>query len=197
MTQPTLIPAPPSDAQLAAQWAADVAADPAAVFLDTETTSLDMDTVEVCDIAVVSVDGTVLLDELVRPVRPIPPAATAVHGIDDAEVRWAPAWRDVHRRVAALLHGRRVVVYNAQYDAGVVNGLCRRQGEPAFARDWECAMLAYGAFRGERSRRGDSYRWWKLLDAAAHFGITPGTHRALADAEATRQVVLAMSRAEQ
>ncbi len=192
LTQPTLIPAPPTDAQLAVQWAADVAADPAAVFLDTETTGLGPDA-EICDVAVVSVDGTVLLDELVRPWRGIPAVATGVHGITEAMVLDRPFFEDLAPRLRSLLHGRRVVVYNAEYDAGVVTGLCKRIPKcPDIVWDWECAMKAYGAFHGAKSPKG-GYRWHKLDAAAAHFGFQPGGHRALADAEVCRKVVLAMA----
>lgn len=36
----------------------------------------------------------------------------------------------------------------------------------------------------------------KLSEAAAQLGIEPGTHRALADTEATRRIVLKMSEEE-
>ena len=52
-------------------WAQGVLADPATIFLDTETTGLDA-YAELVDIAVVDAAGRVLLDSLVRPRRPIP-----------------------------------------------------------------------------------------------------------------------------
>lgn len=178
----------------AVAWAASVAADRSAVFLDTETTGLG-DDAEICDVAVVAVDGTVLLDTLVRPWRAIPEAATQVHGITLAMVLDAPYWEDVAPRLRSLLYGRRVIVYNAAYDAGVVNALGRRcfvPKQPDVAVGWECAMEAFAAYWGARRYRS-GFKWWKLSTAAERLGVEPGTHRALADAETCRKVVLAMA----
>jgi hypothetical protein len=58
---------------------------------------------------------------------------------------------------------------------------------------WECAMLGYAKYVGERSPWGRGYRWHKLDKAAAAFGIPPGSHRALADADVCRRVVHRMA----
>ncbi|MDQ3512045.1 MAG: 3'-5' exonuclease, partial [Chloroflexota bacterium] len=102
-------------------WAATVVADPRAVFLDTETTGLGPDA-EVVDVAVIDVLGRVLLDTLVRPHGHIPPDASRIHGIYARHVADAPSWGEVQPRLCEALAGRRVVVYNAPYDWGVVTG---------------------------------------------------------------------------
>lgn len=176
-------------------WAAEVAADPSSVFLDTETTGLGPDA-EIVDIAIVGIDGRVLLDSPVMPLNPIPAEATAVHGItigmlDRAK---APMWTDLWPRVSTILHpGRRIVVYNAGYDFGIVQQVTTAAKRPAFAPGWQCALLAYAEFAGERNRFG-TFKWHKLSEACAAMGVTlDGAHRALADAEATRRLVLAMA----
>lgn len=180
----------------AIEWARSVVADPSAVVLDTETTSLG-DDAEVCDLGVVRIDGTVLLDALVRPTRPIPPGATRVHGITDAMVAGAEPWEVVHERLVMATPAR-VVVYNRDYDLGVIDRLCARHGLPGFGRTgrWECAMRAFADFLGVPGRFPGQPKWHKLDDAAAHFGVPPGGHRALADAETARRVVLAMAVAD-
>lgn len=173
-------------------WAAGAAADPRTVYLDTETTGLGPDD-EVVDIAVVDRDGRRLLDTLVRPARPIPPSATAIHGIRDDHVLAAPAWPEVHRALIPLLAGRRVVVYNAAFDRRLVLGCCRRHGLALDEAEWECAMLQFARYRGEPNGRSGSYRWHKLEAAARAFGAVAGGHRAAADALACRAVVVGMS----
>ncbi len=54
-------------------------------------------------------------------------------------------------------------------------------------------MLAHAKFVGEPGQWGKQFRWHKLEAAAKSFGIDPGGHRALGDAEAARQVVFAMA----
>lgn len=188
-------PPTPSPRERAIAWAAEVAADPRTVFLDTETTGLGPEA-EIVDIAVVGLDGTVCLDTLVKPTQPIPPEAAAVHGITDAMVADAPPWRLVYPLIEWWLDHRSVVIYNAQFDLKMIDQCRRAAGlrdglDPALAY---CAMLQYSAFDGTPGKYPGSMKWHKLERAAERFGITPGTHRALADAEACRQVVLAMAK---
>jgi DNA polymerase-3 subunit epsilon len=90
-----------------------------------------------------------------------------------------------------------VIVYNRDYDLGVINRLNARYGLPEFGKHerWDCALRAFSDFKGDPGKFPGSYKWHKLDDAAAHFGIPPGGHRALADAETARKVVLAMAAA--
>jgi DNA polymerase-3 subunit epsilon len=70
---------------------------------------------------------------------------------------------------------------------------CDRFGAAMPNADWQCAMKAYAAFRHDRSRRHAGYRWHSLPDAAATFGLASGGHRALADAEVCRRIVMEMA----
>lgn len=171
-------------------WAQQVLADPATVFLDTETTGLDA-YAEIVDIAVVDGAGRVLLDSLVRPRRPIPAASSAVHGLYDNDVAAAPGWDAVYEQLQKIVDQRRVVIYNAAFDTRILRQCCGelRLVEPRFRG--ECAMLKYAEFAGVRERSG--YRWHRLDAAARRFGIPAGAHRALADAETCRQVVIGMA----
>lgn len=175
----------------AISWARDVAEHPTSIFLDTETTGLGP-TAEICDIAIVDRHGNVLLDTLVKPRKPIPVDASRIHGITDAMVANAPEWDDLYWWFAPIvITSQRIVVYNSAFDYGVVAQCCRQDGiQPPMDR-WECAMKAYSAFDGTIGRNG--LKWHKLAAASERFGITPGTHRALADAQACRQVVMAMA----
>jgi DNA polymerase III subunit epsilon len=178
----------------AIRWAATIAADPRTVYLDTETTGFGR-SAEIVDIAIVDAAGQTLLDCLVRPQGPIPPEASAIHGIHADHVAGAPAWPEVYREAVVLLSGRPVVVYNAAYDAGIVLGCCDRHGlpQPTDHRGWQCAMIQYASYRGEPNARGRGFRWHKLDVAVRDFGAQPGGHRALGDALACRTVVLGMA----
>src|SRR5712691_7408321 len=97
----------------AAEWARKMLADPGAVVLDTETTDLDG---EVIEIAILAMQGEVLLESLVCPtggLGPISPAATLVHGLTMADVAEAPTFAQLYAQVAAILHSAsRVVAWN-------------------------------------------------------------------------------------
>jgi DNA polymerase-3 subunit epsilon len=176
----------------AVAWARALLNDPDTLFLDTETTDLPP-AAEVIDLAVVNATGTVLVDTLIRPSMPIPPETTAVHGICDDDVAAAPSWIEVHELLAEALAGRTVVIYNLRFDFRVLTDCSQRYRLSLPRARWECAMLAYADYRGERGRKGGQFRWHKLEQAAGHFGYPPGGHRALPDALTCLQVVRGMA----
>jgi DNA polymerase III subunit epsilon len=179
----------------AAHWASQVLGRADAVFLDTETTGLDA-AAEIVDIAVLDRDGAVLLAQLVRPRRPIPPSATAIHGIDDSLVRDAPGWADVYPSVKAILARYPcVVVYNAPFDRRILEQVCDRHCLPPLHAEWHCAMQRYAEFAGEWHPKYANYRWHRLEAALAAIGRAAprDAHRARADAESCRLVVRAMA----
>lgn len=87
------------------------------LLLDTETTGLGSDA-EICQIAIISSNGEVLLDTLVKPMRLIPHEATAIHGITNDMVADAPMFP--LDTIYEILSGRDVVVYNESYDRSML-----------------------------------------------------------------------------
>lgn len=160
-----------ADRDAASKWARQVLDDPATVVLDTEATGLH-DGARIVEIAVLAVDGTVLLDSLVNPGVPIPAEATRIHGITDDMVKDAPSFSDLLVPLTGALLNRKVVVYNRDFDKRRLavelhrhysarwvnlekprNG--RRRIHPAArawlaAQSWEdCAMQAYAEWYGD------------------------------------------------
>ncbi|MDI3339402.1 MAG: 3'-5' exonuclease [Sphaerobacter sp.] len=177
----------------AVRWAAEMLRRDDVLFLDTETTGLD-EQAEIVEIAAVDARGTVLLDTLVRPRRPIPVEARAVHGISDAMVAAAPTWPAVQAELARLLRTHpRVVIYNAAFDRRMLAQTARGYRLPPLEAEWHCAMLRYAAFAEERHPRSGDYRWHRLEHAAAALGVAPPTHRALGDVRTCWAVVAAMA----
>ena len=76
------------------------------VVFDLETTGIDVDKDRIVQIAMIRVDpagGRTTFETLVNPEQPIPPAATNVHGIHDADVRDKPTFRQIRREVEDFL----------------------------------------------------------------------------------------------
>jgi DNA polymerase-3 subunit epsilon len=179
-----------------AAWARERTADPATIFLDTETTGLGREA-EIIDLGVVDIHGNVLIDTLIAPRSPIPPETTRVHGIVDADVIGAPNWMDVYPILASLLRHRPVVVYNADFDRRMIAGCCTSFGIEGETAEWHCAMHHYAAWAGVRSgHKRRRYRLHKLGAALAAFDLPPGGHRALSDALACRRLVIALAASE-
>lgn len=180
--------------EAAIQWARQWLARDDWVVLDTETTGLGPDA-EIIEIAVLDPHGAPLLDTLVRPLGPIPPDATRVHGITDADVVDAPPFPEVSARLAHLLAGRTALIYNAAYDLRLLRQTVARHGivPPPVVAD--CVMLRYAGYWGEPGR--DGYRWQRLEAACARHGIVGGTHRARGDCLSTYGLVRFMASASE
>ncbi|MGS4268696.1 3'-5' exonuclease [Serratia marcescens] len=167
------------------------------LILDTETTGLGEDA-EIVEIAIIDTAGKTLIDTLVKPSKPIPAEAAAIHGITDAMVMNSPNWRDICHEIDVLTSGRTVVTYNASYDARLLDQTDYIWGiTPELKNglsDFQCAMRAYAEFYGQISERG-GYKWQKLTTAAEQQGvIIEGTpHRALSDCLTTLGVIKAMA----
>ncbi|MFB7030993.1 MULTISPECIES: exonuclease domain-containing protein [unclassified Streptomyces] len=177
------------------RWARSVMAAPQEfAILDTETTGLGWDA-KIVEISVTDGAGNTLLDTLVHPGGPIPEEATAIHGITNEDVEDADRFGTVLPRLTRALEGRRVIIYNKEYDTGVLSYELNRHHQehsltlpgseplrpyeqhPATAewmnaQQWDrCAMLAYAVHVGDWSDYWGGWSWQKLR----------GGHRALGD----------------
>lgn len=121
-------------------WAREVLTDPKTVVLDTETTGLEG---YVCEIAVLNGEGEFLLNTLVNPLVPVEPGAYNVHHLGEAELSAAPEFGAVWPALKGIVNSRRVIVYNAKFDSGVVRRELARLGEDIPNLPWEDAMVPY------------------------------------------------------
>jgi len=177
------------------------------LFLDTETTGLDG---EICEIAVIDLAGNVLINTLVKPTISIPEDVIAIHGISDERVQDAPTFKDLFPELEKVLRDRVVLVYNVEFDVRMIFNSARANqmqdlnfwwgsdepwGKPNL---WNCAMELYAVYYGDYNSYHGNYRWQRLSKAARQCGIEyQDTHRALADAELTRRIVLHMAKQEE
>jgi len=164
-------------------------------YLDTETTGLGPQD-EIIEVCLLDAEGSVLLERLVRPKRPIPPDAVALHGITDAMVETAPTWAEVWPLLRDLLNARTVAVYNADFDARLLRQTQTLHGlaEVVDTSGFFCLMHLYAQFRGEWDSSRRSFRWQSLETARRQVGLDlPNAHRARDDALLARALLHAMA----
>ncbi|MDG9666745.1 3'-5' exonuclease [Hahella sp. CR1] len=163
------------------------------VVLDTETTGLD-DQAEVIEISVMDMRGNVLFDQLVRPLNPVPPEATEIHGVTNESLADKPNFPDVYISLWRAIGGKTVVAYNADFDRRLLKQTCAAYRLPMIEADWQCAMNAYARYWKEPDVKRDGYRRQSLAKAAAQMGIEVyGAHRAVADCFTTVEVIRAVA----
>lgn len=160
------------------------------VYLDTETTGLERSD-EIVEISIIDDDEQVLLDTLVKPLKPIPEAVTRIHGLSNADVQTARAWPLVWPQVRSALFGRMVVIYNEEFDLRMMQQSHSRYNLPWKDKFTTFDLLKlYSAFRGEWDAVRRSYRYHSLADAGQQCAIQlPNAHRATADTLLTRALL--------
>ena len=171
--------------RLAREWAQALLKRFDWVILDTETTGLGPRD-EIIQIAILTPENQVLLNTLIKPSQPISPTASAIHGILDSDVLFAPTYKEIRSQIEKCIMGKTIVIYNAEYDMRLIWQTHSRYNlSPMLIKpnQIECAMLKYSAWKGELWPDG-SYKWQKLPG---------GDHTALGDCRATLQIIKKMA----
>jgi len=160
------------------------------VYLDSETTGLDK-SAEIVEIAVVDDNGVILINQLVRPSKPIPAEVTRLHGITDEMVASAKSWPALWPTVRGILLGKTIGIYNAEFDVRIM-----RQSLERYRLPWRenlstiDVLSLFSEFRGEWDPNRRALRRFRLEDAGRFFHIPlPNSHRAAEDALLTRALL--------
>jgi DNA polymerase III subunit epsilon len=153
------------------------------VFLDLETTGTHPLADRITEIGIVTVQGEQVerWSTLVNPEKSIPPFIQSLTGITDAMVQAAPSFEEVADQLLTRLQSGLLIAHNARFDYGFLRNACKRSG-----RSLHCQVLC----TVKLSRRLFPREAHHNLDAlvARHGVVLDERHRALADAEALRQL---------
>lgn len=162
--------------------------DPARIYavVDVETTGGTADKDRMTEIAIVKVQNGQIIDTfstLVNPMRTIPAFITRLTGISQAMVATAPTFAEIASTVDNFLKGCLFVAHNAKFDYGFVRAELERAGIE-FSSPQLCTVVAARRYFPKLSAYG-------LAALCQHFAIPLNNHhRALADAEATAQLLM-------
>lgn len=156
------------------------------VVFDLETTGLDTREDAIVSMGAVRALGDRVLESesfatLVDPGRPIPPANTGIHGIDDAAVQGAPDQAKAARAFAAFAHDAVLVAHNAAFDLSFLKRAGAQAGIAFDHPPFDTLLIARWLFPDLADHSLDGL--------AALLGIEIGRrHSALDDARATARV---------
>ena len=160
------------------------------VVFDLETTGLSPARSRIVEIGAQRVDALATgatFETFVNPGMPLPPAITALTGIGSADVRGAPGADLAVRRFLSFAGDAVLVAHNARFDMGFLDRAVERlTGRRVAAPVVDTVWLARRLLAGRTGRFG--------LSPLAHFfgtSVAP-CHRALADASATAEILIAL-----
>src|SRR5438034_1876374 len=160
------------------------------VVVDLETTGLRPGSSQICEIGAVKIVGFEIVDEfetLVDPRVPLGPAITAITGLTDRHLHGAPHAQVAVRRFLAFAGDAVLVAHNARFDLAFLDRETERlTGSRLAAPVVDTVPLARRLLAGRVPRAS-------LGQLSYFFGtaVQP-CHRALPDAQATAEVLLAL-----
>ena len=132
----------------------------------------------VMEIAVVSLDGTVVFHSLVNPGIPIPQFVAGLTGLDERAVRHAPPFEAIADDLLEALEGCVFVAHNARFDWAFVSTEVERSTGLLLQGPRICTVRLARKLLPDLPRRN-------LDTVSYHFGVEiEGRHRATGDAVA-------------
>ena len=177
--------------RLAGEGPADLLLEAASfVVFDLETTGLSARTAEICEIGAVRVRGLEpagSFETFVRPRTPLPRAIADLTGIRERDLRSAPPPDVALRRFLAFAGDCVLVAHNARFDLSFLDrAVERHEGRRLAAPVLDTVALAR-AVLGKRAGRTS------LASLSRFFGTSVNPcHRALPDAQATAEILVAL-----
>ncbi len=160
------------------------------VVVDLETTGLSARTSEICEIGAVRLRGLETagtFETFVRPRMALAPVITQLTGIRNADLRGAPSADVAMRRFLAFAGDCVLVAHNARFDMSFLDRAVERMESRRLAAPvLDTVPLARALLNGRAGRTS-------LASLSRFFGTSvQPCHRALADAQATAEILVAL-----
>lgn len=161
------------------------------VVFDTETTGLRSDDriIEICFLRFVAGKIVESYETRINPERPIPMAASSIHGIFDEHVRDAPRFAEVLPEIWTWLDSDiPLVAHNLEFDLRMLSQSLPFEEWPRPTRLGVCTLRTAKNFHPELSTRNKGHT---LSAVARYFGVRfdeASAHGARYDAEITGEI---------
>jgi DNA polymerase-3 subunit epsilon len=156
------------------------------VVFDLESTGIDVERDRIVQLALIRIEpnGTRrTFESLVNPECPIPPEATKVHGIKNADVQDAPTFSQVRREVEEFFDGADLAGYNSvRFDQPLLTNELNRAGSELDFRGVKHLDAMRIFHMKEKRDLSAAYRLYCGQELV-------GAHDALADTTATLEIL--------
>ena len=164
------------------------------IVLDTETTGMDPSTGD----RLVEIGCVELMNQLptgktyhvyINPERPIPPEATAVHGITDEYVKDMPTFGEIVGNFMDFIGNDRLVIHNAEFDVKFLNAELKMFGFPSLdnRRVLDTLKMARQKFPGSPANLDALCRRFNIDNSGRTY------HGALLDSQLLAEVYLELT----
>ncbi|MEP6584441.1 MAG: 3'-5' exonuclease [Ginsengibacter sp.] len=156
------------------------------VFIDLETTGVNLATDRIIEIAIVKVmpDGTKLIKQkMVNPQMPIPKSSSEIHGITNEKVKDAPTFKEVANELKQFIDNADLSGYNSnRFDVPLLMEEFLRAGFTIDMTDRKMVDVQHIFHMMEKRTLGAAYKFYceKELE---------GAHSAEIDATATWEIL--------
>ena len=156
------------------------------VFIDLETTGVNLSTDRIVEIAIVKVlqDGTKLLKQkIINPQIPIPKGSSDIHGITDEKVKDAPTFKEVANELKQFIDNADLSGYNSnRFDVPLLMEEFLRAGITLDMTNRKMLDVQHIFHMMEKRTLGAAYKFYceKELE---------GAHSAETDATATWEIL--------
>jgi DNA polymerase-3 subunit epsilon len=158
------------------------------VFLDLETTGINVVTDRIVEIALLKINADGSEDEKVlriNPEIPIPPESTRIHGITDEAVKNAPTFKEVAKSLAKFLEGCDLAGFNSnRFDVPLLAEEFLRADIEIDLKKKKFIDIQAIFHKMEKRTLAAAYKFYCQQDLI-------NAHSALADARATYEVLQA------
>jgi DNA polymerase III subunit epsilon len=156
------------------------------VFLDIESTGLNIGTDRIVELALLKVNGEgdkTTKTYRVNPEMPIPPEVTKIHGITNEDVAGAPTFKMIAGDVAAMIKGCDLGGYNSdKFDIPMLAEEFARVGYDIDLKENKFVDVQAIFFMKEPRNLSAAYKFYCNKDLT-------NAHSALADVEATWEIL--------
>lgn len=157
--------------------------------LDTETTGLERKD-QIIELSIIDHHGNAVFNQRFKPTCSIHPGAKEKHMLSEEMLQNEPLFTDHVETIKELLTSKPVVIFNSDFDIGMLHATCRNLG---IDQEWiseiksHCAMELSAEAYGSTNRYGSI----SLENAAYEAGVKwkGAAHSALADCHATLDIV--------